>query len=294
LALAASATLGAQTPAAAPDPMAAVSTPPTILQVEQDNIKPYQQEPYDKIAAAYVPVVAKAKLPGTVIALEALSGAPRAIYLFGYGSFDEMQKDEDNMMKTPGLMAQFATLDARESAYVTEVHNTIWHYRDDLSNNTAASDIPHCRYWETITFHIKPGHDAEFEGLIKKVKETYAKIGVNLSWATYESEMGATDTYNIIVPMKSLKEEDDALARDKTFAAALGAEGQHHMDEVASNTYLSVEDTLWEVNGKSSYVPKEFAAADPDLWAPKSPAPMAKTTTAKPAAKPAATTPPAQ
>jgi len=106
--------------------------------------------------------------------------------------------------------------------------------------------------------------------------------------------MGATDTYNIIVPMKSLKEEDDALARDKTFAAALGAEGQHHMDEVASNTYLSVEDTLWEVNGKSSYVPKEFAAADPDLWAPKSPAPMAKTTTAKPAAKPAATTPPAQ
>jgi hypothetical protein len=106
--------------------------------------------------------------------------------------------------------------------------------------------------------------------------------------------MGATDTYNIIVPMKSLKDEDDALARDKTFAAALGADGQNQMDKVASESYLSVEDTLWQVNPKTSYVPKEMIAANPDFWAPKAAPPAAKSTTAMPAMKPAAKTPPAQ
>ena len=268
LALTASATLGAQTPAAAPDKMAAMPKPPNILLIETDNIKAYNTTPYDKVAEEYVTAARKANLPGIVIAMEAMSGATRAQYLFAYDSFADMQKQNDDMMKNASVTATFAHLDSLEAQYTTEVHQTIWHYRDDLSNNTPA-DIAHCTYWETIVFHIKPGHDSQFEALIKTVQATYAKIGANISWATFESEMGATDTYNIIVPMKSLKDEDDALARDKTFAAALGADGQNQMDKVASESYLSVEDTLWQVNPKTSYVPKEMIAANPDFWAPK-------------------------
>jgi hypothetical protein len=279
--------------APAPDAMAGMHAPPNILSVETDNIKAYSTTPYDKVAAEYVPVAAKAKLPGIFIAMESLSGAPRAQYLFTYDSFADMQSTEDFVIKDAALTAQFAALDASEAPYVTEVHNVIWHYRDDLSNNAAAADVPHCRFWETITFHIKPGHDEQFEALMKIVQATYLKIGANIPWATFESEMGATDTYNIFVPMKSLKEEDEGLVRDKTFMDALGEDGMHHMDDVARDAYASVEDTLWEVNPKTSYVPKEWIAANPDFWAPKSAAPMAKGTMAKPSMKPAPK-PPAQ
>jgi len=299
LALAASATLGAQTSAPAPsmampNRASAMPAPPNILLIETDNIKAYNTTPYDKVAEQYVAVAKKYNLPGSAIAMEAMSGATREQFLFAYDSFQDMQNQNDAMMKNAAVTEAFAHLDSLEAQYTTEVHQTIWHYRDDLSNNAAAADIPHCVYWETIVFHIKPGHDSQFEGLIKTVQATYAKIGANISWATFESEMGATDTYNIIVPMKSLKDEDDALARDKSFAAALGADGQHQMDQVASESYLSVEDTLWMVNPKTSYVPKEMIAANPDFWAPKPAAPTGKSTTAMPAMKPKAKTAPAQ
>lgn len=270
--------------------MAGDHAPPPIMQVETDDVKPYDQVPYDKIAAEYGPVAAKAKLPGW-LALEALSGPPRAMYFFPYNSFEEMQSAEDVLMKSPAG-AQFKSFDAAEAPYVSEVHNIIWHYRDDLSNNATGADLPHDRFWETIAFHIKPGHDMEYEDLMKVVQATYLKIGANIPWATFESEMGASDTYLVLVPMKSLKEEDEGLARDKAFMDALGDEGMHHMDEVAREAYASVEDQLWEVNPKTSYPPPDWVSANPDFWAPKAMAPMAKekptmTTPMKPAPKPA-------
>jgi hypothetical protein len=120
----------------------------------------------------------------------------------------------------------------------------------------------------------------------------YAKIGVNLPWATFESEMGATDTYIVILPMKSLSVEDDNLARQKTLMGAFGDNGMHQLEQTARDAYASIDDTLWEVNPKTSYVPKEMMAANPDFWAPKPAAPMAKDKTMP--MKPAAKTPPPQ
>lgn len=272
-----------------PSTMASMPAPPNILMIETDNIKPYMTVPYDKVAEQYIAPSVKAKLPGSVIAMEALTGAPRAQYLFAYDSFQGMQDMEDMINKNDALHSTFKALDAQEAAYTSEVHNVIWHYRDDLSNSAASADIPHDRFWESIVFHIKPGHDQEFEAVAKMYKDAYAKIGVNLHWATFESEMGASDTYIVLLPMVSLKDEDDGLARQKTVMDAFGADGMHQMEETARDAYMSIDDTLWEVNPKTSYVPKEWIAANPDFWAPK-PAGMMKSTMApamKPAPKPA-------
>jgi hypothetical protein len=295
LAFAASATIRAQAPSTPPSTppatMASMPGPPTILMIETDNIKPYETTPYDKVAAEYVTAARKANLPGLVIAMEALSGANRAQYLFSYDSFADMQQQNDAVMKNASVSAAFANLDTLEAPYTTEVHNVILHYRDDLSNNAAGADIPHCRFWETLTFHIKPGYDEKFEATAKMYRDAYTKIGVNLPWATYEALMGATDTYIVIIPMKSLKDEDDGLARQKTVMDAFGDEGVHQLEETARNAYASVDDTLWEVNPKTSYVTKDIIAANPDFWAPKMAAPMAKGMMATPAMKPK---PPAQ
>ena len=301
LAFAASATVRAQatsaTPTPAPDQMSSrdssMPAPPNILMIETDNIKPYNTTPYDKVAADYVSAARKANLPGSVIAMEAMSGANRAQYLFAYDSFDDMQQQEDVTMKNATVTAAFAHLDSLEAPYVTEVHNVIWHYRDDLSNNPAGADIPHCRFWETITFHIKPGYDEKFEATAKMYRDAYTKIGVSISWAVFESEMGATDTYTVILPMKTLKEEDDTLARQKTLMGAFGDEGMHKLEETARDAYASVDDTLWEVNPKTSYVTKAMIAANPDFWAPKTAAPMAKDKMTMPM-KPAPKAAPAQ
>jgi hypothetical protein len=215
-----------------------------------------------------------------VLGMEALTGSPRAIYLSGYDSYEALQKNEEWLLGDAAVDAKFDVLDARVAPYVSEVHNTIWHYRPDLSNNVAGADLPHSHYWEVIIFHMRSGHDEQFEELTKLHRDANLKIGQNIPWATYEGAMGVTNAYLVLVPMKSLKDQDTALAHKKDFGAALGDEGRGRMNKLSEENVASVEDNIWMVNPEWSYVEKSWIEADSQYWAPPEPA-------AKPARKPA-------
>ncbi|MGO9403106.1 MAG: hypothetical protein ACLPVW_06500 [Terriglobales bacterium] len=260
LALAGSPAAHAQTP---------VVPPPNILNIETVNIKPYADGPYDKVASEYPGLSEQLKDPTHVLAMEALTGSPRAIYLAGYDSYEALQKNEEWLLGDPKADAKFDALDAREAAYVSEVHYTIWHFRPDLSNNVAGADIPHSHYWEVIVFHMRPGHVEQFEELTKLYRDASLKSGQNVPWATYQGLMGVTDSYLVLVPMTSLKDVDTGLAHRKDFGAALGNEGGQRMGKLTEESVASVEDNLWMVNPEWSYVEKSWIEADPQYWAPE-------------------------
>jgi hypothetical protein len=263
----------------------AQTPPPNILNIQTDNIKPYADAPYDKIASESAALSQQLKDPTHVLGMEALTGSPRAIYLSGYDSFEALQKNEEWLLGDAATDAKLDALDARQALYVSEVHYTIWHYRPDLSNNVAGADISHSRYWEVIIFHMRPGHSEQFTDLTKLYRDAYLKSGQDIPWVTYGGLMGVTDAYLVLVPMTSLKDEDAGLAHKKDFAAALGAEGMVQMSKLSEQNVANVEDNLWMVNPEWSYVEKSWIEADPHYWAYE-PAP-------KPAHKPAAGTAPA-
>jgi hypothetical protein len=215
--------------------------------------------------------------------MEALTGSPRAIYLSGFDSFEAYQKSEEWLSGDAATDAKFDAMDAREAPYISEVHHTLWHYRPDLSNNVAGADIPHSHYWEVMIFHMRPGHSEKFGELTKLYRDAYVKSGQNIPWSTYEGMMGVTDSYLILVPMTSLKDEDNGLAHEKEFAAALGDEGKSRMSKLTEENVASVEDNLFMVDPDWSYVDKSWIDADPHYWGGE-PA-------AKPAHKPAAPAP---
>ena len=263
LALAGSMAAHAQTPAV---------PPPNILDIETINIKPYQDGPYDKVASEYPGLSKQLNDPTHVLAMEALTGSPRAIYLSGYGSYEALQKSEEWLLGDPATDAKFDALDAREAPYVSEVRHTIWHYRADLSNNVAGADIPHSHYWEVVVFHMRSGHTEQFEELTKLYRDATLKIGQNIPWATYEGLMGVTDAYLVLVPMRSLKDEDTGLAHKKDFGAALGNTGRGRMNKLSEDSVASVDDNIWMVNPAWSYVEKSWIDADPQYWMTEPPA----------------------
>jgi hypothetical protein len=282
LALAGSLAAQAQTPAV---------PPPNILNIQTDNIKPYEDAPYDKIASESAALSEQLKDPTHVLGMEALTGSPRAIYLSGYDSYEALQKNEEWLLGDAATDAKFDALEARQALHVSEVHVTIWHYRPDLSNNVAGADIPHSHYWEAIIFHIRPGHHEQFKELTKLYCDANLKIGQNIPWATYEGLTGVTDAYLVLVPMTSLKDEDTGLAHAKDFGAALGDEGRGQMTKLSAESVASVEDNIWMVIPEWSYVEKSWIEADPQYWAPEPAAKRAR----KPAAgaAPAPKAPPA-
>jgi hypothetical protein len=261
LAVAGSLAAYAQAPAVSP------VSPPNILNIETINIKPYADGPFDKVASEYPAVSQQLKDPTHLLAMEALTGAPRAIYLSGYDSFEALQKSEEWLGGDAATDAKFDALDAREAPYISEVHHTIWHYRPDLSNNVAAADIPHSHYWEVIVFHMRPGHDEQFEEMTKLYRDANLKSGQNIPWSSYEGMMGVTDAYLVLIPMSSLKDEDSGLAHKKDFGAALGEEGRNKLNKLSEQNVVSVEDNLWLVNPEWSYVEKSWIDADPHYWA---------------------------
>jgi hypothetical protein len=266
LALAGSLATQAQTPSV---------PPPNILNIQTDNIKPYEDGPYDKFASESAVLSQQLKDPTHVLAMEALTGTPRAIYLSGFDSFEALQKNEEWLLGDAATDAKFDALEAREAPYVAEVHYTIWHYRPDLSNNVVGADIPHSHYWEVIIFHMRSGHDEQFEELTKLYRDANLKISQNTPWATYEGLRGVADAYLVLVPMASLKDQDTALAHQKDFGAALGDEGKGQMNKLSAESVASIEDNIWMVVPEWSTVEKSWIEADPQYWAPE------------PAAKPA-------
>ena len=257
LALAGSPAARAQTQAA---------QPPNILNIETVNLKPYQSGPYDKVASEYPALSEQLKDPTHVLAMEALTGTPRAIYLSGYDSFEALQKSEEWLIGDAATDAKFDAQDAREAPYISEVHHTLWHYRPDLSNNVTGADIPHSHYWEVMIFHMRSGHAEQFEELTKLYRDANLKIGQNTPWSAYEGMMGVTDAYLVLVPMTSLKDEDTALAHKKQFGAALGDEGKRRINKLSEENVTSVEDNLWMVNPEWSYVEKSWIESDPQYW----------------------------
>jgi hypothetical protein len=240
--------------------------PPNILNIETISIKPYEDGPFAKVAAEYPGLSQQLKDPTHVLAMESLTGSHRAIYLSGYDSFEALQKNEEWLLGDSATDAKFDALDAREGAHISDVQHTLWHYRPDLSNNVAGTDIPHSHYWEVIIFHMRAARDEQFEALTKLHRDANLKIGQNIPWAAYEGLLGVTNTYLILVPMKSLKDEDASLAHKKDFGAALGVEGKDRLNKISEESVASVEDNIWMVNPEWSYVDKSWIDADPQYW----------------------------
>jgi hypothetical protein len=256
----------AQTPAVPPS---------NILDLETINIKPYQDGPYDRVASQYPALSQKLKDPTHVLGMEALTGTPRAIYLSGFDSYEALQKSEEWLLGDSATDAKIEALDAREALYISEVNHSLWHYRSDLSNNVAGADIPRSHYWEVIVFHMRSGHAEQFEELTKLHRDANLKIGQNTPWATYEGLMGGSNDYLVLVPMRSLKDQDTGLAHKKDFAAALGDAGSRRMNQLSEESVTSIEDNLWMVNPEWSYVEKSWIDADPQYWAPEPAAKLA-------------------
>ena len=181
LALAGSLAAQAQTPAVPPS---------NILQIQTDNIKPYEDGPYDRFASESAALSKQLKDPTHVLGMEALTGSPRAIYLSGFDSFEALQKNEEWLLGDAATDAKFDALDAHVAPHVSEIHYTVWHYRPDLSNNVDGADIPHSHYYGVIIFHMRPGHLGQFEESTKLYRDANLKIGQNTPWA---SALGKSD-----------------------------------------------------------------------------------------------------
>ena len=257
--------------------------PPKVLSIQREFIKPGKGgAPHEKGESAFVQAMTRAKWPTHYLALNSLSGKSRALFLTGYDSFEAWEKDFMAVQKNATLSAALDRAAVADGDLLSDFDASALLYRDDYSLRSAV-DIAHMRYFEISLYRVRPGHNQDWDTLVKMVMAAYEKIP-DVHWATYQAIYGQEGgTYVVFTPMKSAAEIDQSFDHSKKFMAAMG-DDMKKFSELEAATIEFSQHNWFVISPKMSYVSDEWIKADPDFWKPKASAPAApKKTEEKPA-----------
>lgn len=263
--------LAAVCSAAAQDQSSGTMSPPKILTITREYVKPGKAGAmHDKTETAFVQAMAHSKVPTHYLGMNSVTGKSRSLFFTGYESLDAWEKDVASQQKNAMLAAALDRANVADGELLDSMDTAAFRYNTDYSlNQQAEHATPATRYFQVSVYHLKPGHHKEWDEGVKMVVEGYKKAQPEAHWACYESLYGAPEnTYLFITALKSANEVDSVLAHDKDFMAAMGEDGMKKLEELSAASIESSEANLFALNPNMSYVPAEWLKAD-DFWKPK-------------------------
>jgi len=268
----------------------AVVQPPKVLVVSREFLKPGRAgQVHKKAESAFVQAMSSAKWPTYYLAVTSLTGRPRALFFTRYDSFAEWEKDAKAVERNATLSSALDRAAMADGDLLSDADGGVFLYREDYSLN-AAVDIPHMRYFEIGQFHVKPGHDRDWDEGVKMVLKAYEQIP-DTHFACYQVLYGSHEgTYLFFTPLKSAGQIDCEVAHNKDFEKAMGEDGMKRLAELSASAIEWSETNLFAFDPAMSYASPEWIKADPDYWTPKA-TKMAMTHTQHDKAAVAPTTP---
>lgn len=242
-------------------------TPPNVLEVVVEYIKPGQNgSPHQKTEGAFAQAMRDAKWQSHYIGMNALTGKLRAVFFVPYGSFADWQKDNDAQQGNTTLAAALDSANIADGALLEGIQTSAYHFRDDLSLRPGAE--PGTHYFEATIFHVHPGHERDWDTVVKMYKDAYEKNVPDSHWDMFEEMYGADsgNMFVLLTPMKSLSEVDNNMMNDKKIADAVGPDQFRKMTDLATATADVVQSNLLAIDPKMSYPPDAWIQGDPSFW----------------------------
>ena len=244
--------------------------PPKVLAVTREFVKPGKSGTiHEKAESAFVQAMMHAKWPTHYLAVSSITGRPRVLFLTGYDSFEAWEKDVLAEQANSALSAATDKAAVADGELLSDMDSSALVFSEEYSLR-ANVDIPHMRYFEISLYRVRPGHDGDWNTIVKMVKAAYDKIP-DVRFATFHAAYGQEgNTYVVFTPMKTAAEIDKGFAQDKQFEANMGEEGLKKFSELLAGAIEFSQHNLFAFTPSMSYVSDEWIKADPNFWKPKS------------------------
>jgi hypothetical protein len=261
---------GAAGTVAAQDKSAGMHAPPPVLSIIREYLKPGKGGSlHEATESMYVKAMTSANDPTHYIGMDAMTGRSRSLFFTGFDSFAAWEKEFLNEQKNPTLSAALDSAGIADGELLESYEQSVWAYREDQSYNQNGGLVG-IRYFEIEVFHLKPGHEEDWNAAVKLVRDAYMKGMPDSHWAMYENVWGAeAPAFLVITPRKSAAEIDTMFSQNKKFMDALGADGMKKLSELSASAIASSETNFFAINPRISYMGDDLAKADPEFWAPK-------------------------
>jgi hypothetical protein len=257
---------------------------PNVLQIYREMVKPGRTAAHEKVEMGWPRAFRASKNPSYYIGMTSLTGPAEAWFVAGYPSYEAWEKESKAQAEDATLTAETNRLSAVDGELLENVRSITAHYRDDMSHRPAIN-IGAYRYINVVTVRVRPGNVSKFVEIRKIIKAAHEKAGMKDYYSVFEVQSGLPGpSFLIFIPMKSLKEADEAgpLHSSAAYKEALGGdEGEKKLAELAAASIIGNESAIFAFNPKMSNAPAEYAKADPAFWNPKpttAATPKAKTT----------------
>jgi len=271
-------------------PMAAQdngATPaPAILQIYREVIKPGRTAAHEKIEAGWPKAYHNNPNSAHYLGMTSITGPSEAWFVSGYASYDAWEKQTKAEASDRALTAETTRLATADGEVVESARSITARFREELSLRPALN-IGDYRYINVVTVRVRPGMQDKFIEMRKMIKAAHEKTGMKDYYSIFAVQSGMpTPTFLIFIPMKTLKEADEAgpLHEAPAYKEALGGEaGDKKLSELASASIQNIESMIFSFNPKMSVPPPSYSmGANSDYWNPKQEAaPKAKPVAAK-------------
>lgn len=255
---------------------AATTAPPKVMQIYREILKPGHGAAHTQLEAGWPAAFGKANWPSHYVALTSVSGPNEAWFISRWDSFASYEKDGQAIEANAALQAEMDRLGTADGEHLSNASSIFATYREDLSYRAPVS-IPQMRYFQVVTFRVKPGRGSEFAAARKIVAAAHEKLNMDEHWATYQVVSGMpTGTYLMFLPLKSMADLDAAQEmHGAAYDAAMGEENQKKVGDLMNASLDSSTSVILRFSPKMSYPPKEWATADA-FWSAPVPKPDAK------------------
>src|SRR5262249_6525684 len=151
---------------------------------------------------AYAEIVAKAKTPVFFLAMSAQTGPSEVWYVSPYESFATMEATDKALSAEKPINDELDKLSEQDGEYVSKVSAMLAVYHDEMSYRPKVR-LGEMRYFNVLTFHVKPGRENDFVEGSKAIVASHEKANMDEHWVTYQVVSGApSGTFLVFIPMK--------------------------------------------------------------------------------------------
>lgn len=251
---------------------------PRVLTITREFTKPGKAgQVHDKMEAAFVQAMAKAKWPTHYLAMTSLSGKQRALFMTRYASFEAYEKDAAATEKNALLNTALDRAYANDGELLESLDQGVFVYEEEMSLRPRP-DLSHMRFMEISSYHVRPGHSHDWEEAVKLVKAAYEKGVPDAHWGIFRQVYGGDGgTFLVLTAHENLAQIDRGLLEDSMkFAGAMGEDGMKRLSELVAAGVESSQHQLFAFNPNMSYIYDEWIKSDPEYWKPKTVTSMAK------------------
>lgn len=257
----------APSPATAQEQANGISHPPKVLVIQREFLKPGEAgSVHEKSEQAFVQAMKQANSKTHYIAVNSLTGKSRTLFLIGYNSFADWQKDVTEMASNSALGQAMDSATEADGKLLSSSDAGVFVFQPDKSVSPGFH-IGQVRYWEIASLRVRVGHDDDWDALAKLHDQIFGNMP-DAHWVMFEEAFGhdSSSLYIVFRGMHSLAELDKFHAQAKQAWNAASADQKKRMNDLEASTLESIEMNLFAVDPKMSYAADNWRNADPGFW----------------------------